>query len=262
MLKNIYTPLAGALAQQQNLDVIANNLANVNTVGYKGDSVTFTLQDAEPFKSYNEPLPPANFKHDISSMYPLHGNDMSYVGAAGMTKDFTQGPAINTGNKLDLMIEGEGMFAVNSDEGTRYMRSGDLTLNRDGALVSKNGDPVLGEKGTIYIRGNDFEINRNGEVIQDGNLIDRIPVYEFKDASTLERAGNNYFTYSGAPEDVSVSKKSLISQGFLEGSNVNAVKSLSSMILAHRSYEAYQKAVKNFDSMMEKSSNVIGEVRA
>ena len=70
MLKNIYTPLAGALAQQQNLDVIANNLANVNTVGYKGDSVTFTLQDAEPFKSYNDPLPPANFKHDISSMYP------------------------------------------------------------------------------------------------------------------------------------------------------------------------------------------------
>ena len=56
MLKNIYTPLAGALAQQQNLDVIANNLANVNTVGYKGDAVTFTLQDAEPFKSYNEPL--------------------------------------------------------------------------------------------------------------------------------------------------------------------------------------------------------------
>ena len=77
---------------------------------------------------------------------------MSYVGAAAMSKDFTQGPAINTGNKLDLMIEGEGMFAVNTDEGTRYMRSGDMTLNRDGALVSKMVIQFK-EKKVLFISG-------------------------------------------------------------------------------------------------------------
>ncbi len=262
MLKNIYTPLAGAISQERALETLANNLANANTVGYKQDNVTFSLLEPEPFDKYPTPLPPANFKVDLDKIGPLHGNDMSYVGIAGMERDFTQGPAVNTHNKMDLMIEGNGLFKVQTKDGERYMRAGDLTLSPQGALVSKFGDPILGEKGNIFVRSENFQINRNGEVYQDGQLVDRIQLFEFKDPKNLQRVGQNYYEYGGPPEEVAVSEKSTILQGFLEGSNVNAIKNLTSLIVAHRSYEAYQKAVSNYDKIMEKSSNTLGEIRA
>lgn len=261
MLKNIYTPLAGAIAQERALETLSNNLANLNTVGFKGDNVTFTLQNPEPYKNYPSPIPPANYKVDLQKIGPLKGNELSYVGIAGIEPDYTQGPAITTHNKLDFMIEGKGFFQVQNREGIRYQRAGDLTLSQDGALSTKLGDPILGEKGAIYIRSNNFHVNKNGEVYQDGQYIDRIQVFDFKNTKALERVGGNYYLYSGPEEDVIRDGKAQIAQGFLEGSNVNAVKNLTALIVSHRSYEAYQKAVSNYDQMMDKSSNSIGEVR-
>ena len=262
MLKNIYTPLAGAIAQERALETISNNLANVNTVGFKGDNVTFTLQEPEPYKNYPSPIPPANYKVDLQKVGPLKGNEMSYVGIAGMETDFSQGPAINTHNKLDLMIEGEGLLAVQTKEGLRYQRSGALTLSEEGALVSKQGDPILGEKGLIYLRSSQFHVNQKGEIYQDGEYVDRLQVFGFANKKALERVGNNYYFYGGAPEEVAINDQARVKQGFLEGSNVNPIKSLTAMIVSHRSYEAYQKAVANYDQVMDKTSNSIGEVRA
>jgi flagellar basal-body rod protein FlgF len=262
MLKNIYTPLAGAISQERALEAIANNLANVNTVGFKGDSVTFSLQEPEPFKNYPDLIPPANYKEDISNVFPLRGNDMSYVGIAALERDFSQGPAVNTENRYDLMLEGEGFFSVQTDKGLRYMRAGDLTVSPEGALVSKQGDPILGEKGAIFVRGTEFTVNTQGEVFQDGQLIDKLKIVSFRNPKELERVGQNYYHFGGPPEDLRSPTKMAVRQGFLEASNVNAVKNLTAMIIAHRSYEAYQKAVSNYDQMMEKSSNSIGDVRA
>ncbi len=262
MLKNIYTPLAGAISQERALEAIANNLANINTVGFKGDSVTFSLQEPEPYKNYPDLIPPANYKEDMESVFPLRGNDMSYVGIAAMERDFSQGSAINTKNPTDLMLEGEGFFKVQSPEGVRYLRGGDLTLSQDGTLVTKQGDPVQGEKGSISLRGSEFTINNRGEIFQDGQYLDKIQIVAFKDNHDLERVGKNYYYYGGREEDAFVPVKTTVQQGFLEASNVNSIKNLTSMIVAHRSYEAYQKAVANYDKMMEKSSNSIGDVRA
>lgn len=262
MLKNIYTPVAGAIAHERAMETLANNLANINTVGFKGDSVTFTLLEPEPFKSYPSPLPPANFKVDLNKIGPLKGNEISYVGIAGMEPDFTQGPAVITHNKLDFMIEGKGFFQVHTNEGPRFTRAGDLTLSRDGALVSKSGDPVMGEKGAIYLRSSQFEVNEKGEIYQDGQMLDRLALFDFEDPKSLERVGQNYYLYSGPTEDIQLNKSAKVLQGFLEGSNVNSIKNLTALIMAHRSYEAYQKAVSNYDQMMDKSSNSIGDVRA
>ncbi|MFW7377897.1 MAG: flagellar hook-basal body protein [Oligoflexus sp.] len=262
MLKNIYTPVAGALSHERAMEALANNLANINTVGFKGDNVTFTLLEPEPYKNYPTPIPPANFKVDLNKIGPLKGNEMSYVGIAGMERDFTQGPAVITHNKLDFMIEGQGFFQVQTNEGPRFTRAGDLTLSRDGALITKSGDPVLGEKGVIYLRSSQFEVNEKGEILQDGQLLDRLKLFEFEEPKSLERVGQNYYLYSGPEEDIQLSQTARVRQGFLEGSNVNSIKNLTSLIMAHRSYEAYQKAVSNFDQMMEKSSNSIGDVRA
>ena len=262
MLKSIYTPASGALAQERVLEVIANNLANVNTVGFKGDGVSFSLLEAEPERAYNNPIPPANYKIQFQDLQYLHGNEIGYAGVSDVYRDVSQGPAIETQNPTDLMIEGEGHFSVQTPDGVRYMRAGALSVSPEGVLMSQVGHPVLGEKGNIVVRAGDFEVNHLGEVYQDGQYIDRLLVYQFQDQNKLERAGSNYFFFNGDPAEAKVIGQPAIRQGALEGSNVNPIKNLTAMIMAHRCYEAYQKAISNFDTMMEKSSNVIGDVRA
>lgn len=262
MEKAIYTPLAGAIAQERVLEMIANNMANVNTVAFKGDRATFTLQTPEPEKRYDSPLPPANFKVQMENLLYLRGNDIFNVGVADMSRDNSQGPAVQTHNPTDLMVEGEGLFKVQTPDGERFTRAGNLTLSRDGVLSTQDGFPIMGEKGDIVVHGPGFQVNDTGEVWQDGHMVDRIQLFRFDDDKALERAGTNLFQYGGKPEGVKRIAMPQVRQGFIEGSNVNAIKNLTDMIVAHRSYEAYQKAVQNYDKMMEKSSNSVGDVRA
>lgn len=261
MMHNIFTPLSGALAQERVLEIVANNLANVSTTGFKEEKVSFKLIEAEPNDKYKEPLPPANFTTNLEDLYPLHGNDIAYVGISDVTKDFTQGPVVQTHNPLDLMIEGDGFLSAQTPEGVRYTRSGALTLDGKGTLVDEFGAAILGKKGPIILDSSELEINRLGEVYQDGEFVDRLQVTQAKDNQQMERIGFNRYEYKGPPADLTEVKNPAIQQGFLEGSNVNAIKNLTNMIVAHRSYEAYQKAIQNYDKMMEKSSNTLGEVR-
>jgi flagellar basal-body rod protein FlgF len=263
MLKAIYSPMSGALAQERVLEVIANNLANVNTVGFKGDNVTFKLLTPEPEKNYKSPLPPANYKVDLSDVMPLKGNEIAYVGVAGVTRDEAQGPMLQTGNDTDVMIEGEGLLSVNTPDGIRYTRSGQMSVGPNGILMTGAGHPVMGEKGAISLRSGRVEINHRGEVYQNEQFIDRLLVYKFDAGQeSLERVGFNLWNYTGTDEGRELVENPSMKQGCLEGSNVNAIKNLTSMIVAHRSYEAYQKAVSNYDKMMDISNNQIGAVRA
>ncbi len=262
MLKSIYTPVSGALAQERVLEVLANNLANMNTAGFKGDKVSFEVVKPEPYKNYDSPIPPANYKMDIHDMMPLVGNELVYVGISDVTRDATQGPAIHTSNNTDMMIEGPGYFSVNTREGLRLTRNGGMTVSPEGVLSTKMGDPILGAKGPVYLKQGPFEVNAIGEIFQEGQMVDRLLIQDVSNPQSLERVGLNYFFHNGAPEDLLALDTPQISQGYLEGSNVNAIQNLTAMILSHRSYEAYQKAVSNFDQMMEKSSNTLGEVRA
>ena len=261
MLKNIYTPLSGAVASERALEIIANNLANVSTTGFKGEKVSFKLLDPEPYKHYKDPLPPANYKVPFEELMPFRGNEMAYVGVSGVSRDLTQGSPIATKNPFDVMLEGKGFFVVHTKEGIRYTRNGSFSLSQDGALVDKNGFPVLGKKGNIFLHGHNIDINHLGEVYQDGELVDSLMIKEFKNPASLEKVGMNHFHYDGLEEDITNVDLPSVKQGFLESSNVNAIKNLTDMILAHRSYEAYQQAIKNYDSMMEKSNNTLGEVQ-
>jgi flagellar basal-body rod protein FlgF len=262
MLKGIYTPLSGAIAQERVLEVIANNLANMNTNAFKGENVTFTLLEPEPEKNYKNPLPPANYKVAFEDFMPLRGNEIHYVGVAGINRDQSQGPVVKTGNPTDLMIEGKGYLSINTPEGIRYTRDGALQLSSDGVLTTAAGHPVMGEKGNVVLRSGQFEVNGRGEIYQNGELVDKLQLFQFQKDEALERVGGNYFYFGGEQSARTKSESPSIRQGQLEGSNVNAIKNLTAMILAHRSYESYQKAVSNYDTMMEKSSNSIGDVRA
>lgn len=262
MLKSIYTPLSGALAQDRVLEIIANNMANTNTVGFKGDRITFTVLEPEPEKRYSDPLPPANYKVGFEELQNLKGNEILYVGIADLQRDTTQGPSIETKNPLDFMIDGAGMFEVQTPDGPRFTRSGSFSMSRDGMLVSKDGYPVVGQKGTIPLRNGQFEIRGLGEIWQNGKFVDKLACWTFKKDESLERVGNNFFFFGGAPEEKIAVESPSIQQGWLEGSNINAIKNLTDLIIAHRSYESYQKAVSQFDQIMQKSSNNLGAVRA
>lgn len=261
MLKSIYTPLSGAIAQERVLEVVANNLANANTTAFKGDKVTFSLLPPEPYKNYASPLPPANYKRDMSELFPLKGNEIDYAVLSTVERDTTRGPAKQTGNPLDLMLESDGYFAVMTPDGVRYTRDGALTLSSEGQLVTQSGHPVMGAKGDIFVRAEGLDINRQGEIYLDGELVDRVLVYRFADEAALERVGGNQFFFGGPFEDRALVAQPEIASGFLEGSNVNPIQNLTAMILAHRSYEAYQKAVSSYDAMMDRTSNSIGELR-
>lgn len=261
MLKNIYTPLAGAIAQERVLDIIANNLANANTVGFKEEAVSFKLIEPEPERTYVEPLPPANFKIDLSKWLPFRGNEMSYVGVSGVYRDYHQGSPLETKNPLDLMIEGDGFLAVNTKEGVRYSRNGSLAIAKGGVLSDQNGMPVLGAKGIVSLNGSQIQINTKGEIYQDGEFVDQLQIIDFDNKEQLEKVGLNLYHYTG-PTNGAKGASPTIRQGFLESSNVNTIKNLTSMIIAHRSYEAYQQAIKNYDNMMDKSNNRIGELQA
>jgi flagellar basal-body rod protein FlgG len=262
MVKSIYTPVSGAIAQERVLEILANNLANLNTNGFKGDRVSFEVLEPEPFKHYNSPLPPANYKVDLEKLFPLVGNEVQYVGIADISRDAAQGPAISTNNQTDLMIEGAGYLLMNTANGTRLTRDGALSVSPEGYLVTKGGDPIQGSRGAIHLQFGDFQINHRGEVYQDGQLIDQLTVVRPSNEADLERVGFNQFMFRGAEADLQKLEHPQVKQGFLEGSNVNAIQNMTAMIMAHRSYEAYQKAVSNFDQIMEKSSNTIGDVRA
>ena len=262
MMKNIYAPLSGAIAQERVMEIIANNLANVNTVGFKGDRVTFSLLESDPAHNYASPLPPANFKMDVEDMLPLRGNEMAYVGINGVKRDETQGPSQQTQSPLDVMLEGEGLFQVMTPEGMRYTRNGQFKLNPSGVLSTQSGHPVLGEKGDILLRSGEFDINQNGEIWQDDQMVDRILVYKFDQPESLERSGHNYYFYGGAEEGANRIELPSMRQGFLEGSNVNPIQNIANMIVSHRSFEAYQKAVQTYDRVMDRSANSIGQIRA
>lgn len=260
MLKNIFAPLSGGIVQERVLEILANNVANMNTTGFKEEQVTFSALEANPWKSYPSPMPPAQFKLDMRDLYPLHGNEMAYVTLSSVETSHIQGGLKRTGNNTDVGIQGNGFFAINTPFGERYTRDGSFALTPEGTLVTKNGAAVMGERGPITgLNEGQLRILQDGEVYNGDKFIDKIKVVAFNDNKLLQRLGDNLFVHDGPPENIE-QHKGEVSQGFLENSNVNPMKNMTNMIIAHRTYEALQKAVKSYDNTMQLSAQKVGEV--
>ncbi len=260
MLRNVYAPLSAGVGQERLLEILANNMANTNTNGYKEDQVSFRGLEADPWPNYSNPNPPAPFKMDMKEVYPLRGNDMGYVSVADVKTDFAPGSLRRTDNNLDFAIQGEGFFAIMTPFGERYTRDGSFTLNRDGVLTTKNGAPVQGEKGAIAgLQEGNMRVLSSGEVYAGEKYIDKIKSVDFKDKKVLQRLGGNLYIHDGAPSNI-IASSGEITQGHVELSNVNPMKNMSAMIIAHRTYEALQKTIKTHDENLGLSSSKVGEV--
>ncbi len=254
MNESIYMSATGALAYEKRLQLLSNNLANVNSVGFKKDRGRFRAFDMDALTSAN--TRPVNWQQSQAPEYWMQYSTYT---------DFSSGKIKKTGNPFDLALSGAGFFGVQTPDGIQYTRRGDFTVNEDEVLVTQDGWPVLGQGGEIKLKiakpaGDirEFSVSEDGYVTVDGSQVDRLRIIDFSQSHALEKAGHNYYRAlkPNALQDLDEGLK--VSQGFLEMSNVDTVRMMTEMIEVLRGYESYQKMMRSIDDMNARLINDVG----
>ncbi len=247
MNQALYAAVSGASNSQMRLDVLTNNLSNVNTVGFKEDKLYFHIPDR---------------KEDSRMSQKAAGFTMSPPSEPYETRtDFSPSPLRPTNNVLDMALEGEGFFCVQTPEGKQYTRRGDFSLTESGKLITKAGYPVLGKNGEIVLTGKkNITVNETGEISVDGNPVDTLQVVGIGKPEMLQKVSGTLFRSPGGQVDEKEVKNLKIKQGFLETSGVNGVKTMTEMIDVLRGYESYQKIIHFLSDVSKKSINDVGRL--
>lgn len=254
MIRGWYTGASGMNAQQNRLDAISNNLANVDTAGYKKD-VTVS-------KSFPELLIRRTNLDGVYHTTVGSADAAPVIGKLGLGvetnenfTDFSQGSFKITNTKTDVALSGKGFFVVQTPNGQRYTRNGDFLIGKEGVLETKDGYPVLGENGFIYLEDDKFTVNEDGvlRTENDGTEIDRFMLVRFDNERYLKKMGGSFYSandISGEPIIAEGFERPKFLQGYSETSNVNVVNEMVQMIEVNRAYEANQKTITSEDSMM------------
>lgn len=256
MVKGLFTAYTGMINEQHRMDVLTNNLANASTVGYKKEGATSQAFDEVLALKIKDTTDPAKVK-------PLGGISLGVKIGENYT-NFSQGSLRETGNTYDIALSGNGFFSVEfrnkgGQTSTKYTRDGNFTLNRDGYLVTKDGDFVLGTNGRIKLDPLQVAfIDKNGGIYQGNQLVATLDITDFEDYNYLEHYGENYYQpVNGAKEKAG--EYQTIS-GYLEMSNIQVVSEMVEMISVSRAYETNQKIVQAYDSTLEIAANQLGKV--
>jgi len=242
MIKGLQTSSSGLVPMMTRLDVIANNLANANTTGFKRDSVFVKLvEDA--------------------GIAQAQGKGESAEAQVQRVTDFSDGVLTPTNNPLDVAIQGRGFLVVNTPEGLRYTRNGNCELAADGTLVTPQGDAVMGTSGNIRfpdlqgLSQGKVVVTESGEVLVDNKLVDRLRVVDFPDVTKLQKESNSLFAAPIEMSPVEMRDDSVrIRQGFLEGSNVEGLEEMMAMIELTRNFESNQRVIQAQDSTLDKTN--------
>ncbi|MFH2065761.1 MAG: flagellar hook-basal body protein [Pseudomonadota bacterium] len=224
MILQMTRAVQGGLRQERKLDIIANHLANSDTNGFKGDILAFD----DVFK-------------------------------ANLVTDHSPGSLNVTGNTLDLALGDKGFFKIQTPQGIQYTRDGNFTVDRNGTLVTQNGDAVLGNNAPLAIQGTEIHINQAGEVFVDGEAVGNLDIVTFEDLTRLKKTEQSLFRYEGdAGADEQIPQNVNVRQGALEKSNISTAVEMVEMIQTHRMYEAYQKMIMTFDEIDSKAILELG----
>jgi flagellar basal-body rod protein FlgG len=235
------------VAESLRTDAIANNMANVDTVGYKRD-VTITKDFGSMLI---EQVDGAANQSDIGSM-----GCGSVVDEVATIHD--PGQILPTGNPLDLAISGNGYFTVQTANGLRYTRNGSFYRSAQGQLVTAEGDRVMGTNGPVSLTGKKIVIGRNGSVQVDGVQTNQLRLVEFaNDRTALSKEGNSLYVSTGAQQPTQATGS--LEQGSTERSNVNVITEMVNLIAGYRAYEINGKMVQTHDSMLDKAVNQVGK---
>jgi len=235
MDRSIFVALSGLSAGIERLNVGSNNLANINTTGFKKFRPLFTMAS------------------------PGLGATRAFVNPKAPALDYTGGAMIESKRSLDLAIEGKGFFVVKTPRGIRYTRQGDLKIDREGRLSTKTGYPLLGKDGVITLSRSDVEIDSEGSITERGAVVGKIRVVRFKNSDKMVYEGGVYRSNGAEPIEVKGDEAQVL-QGFTEGSNVNPVLEMVGMMENLRAYQTQVKMIQTIDEMTRKAIEEVGKV--
>jgi flagellar basal-body rod protein FlgF len=237
MDSGFYAACAALMARSQALDVVANNLANTSTPGYRAEH--------NIFRSFL-----ASASGRLASNLNVAINDFGIL--SGNRLDFAQGNLEHTGNDLDFAVQGPGFFTIQTTKGQFYTRNGNFQVSPQGQLITSEGDPVIGDSGIIRILGGPVNVSPDGTISVNGALAGQMKLVEFPPGTQLESVGKSYYT---APRNSAVAATdSSVAQGMLESSNVNPISSTVELISVQRYAEMMQRALKMFDSELNRTA--------
>ena len=255
MEMSMYSALFGALSTETRLNISANNLANINTTGYKRDRVSF--EDTFSRYAHDYHVDP---RGDLREKELLPRADLIAKPRLAMQQiDFSQGALTATGNPMDLAIQGPGFFKVAAPGGSYYTRNGAFHRSSEGMLVNDQDMPVLGGGGPIQLPNGRISLDGTGALYVDGAQVGQVDVVTVQNPEALQKYGANlYMPQTGATiqEGVAEAGRTEVAQGFLEKPNVEVVEEMVSMIETQRTFEAYQKVMSSSNELDTKAIRV------
>ena len=249
MYKGFYNLASGVLTHQRNLDVIANNMVNVSTPGFKQDRYTATTFDEVMYSRVG----------NKDSIGPEIGTQSYIRATSDIETDFTQGTLEPTGLALDFAISGEGFFEVEDEDGNLfYTRNGNFSLDDEGYLCLPGFGRVHGANGAaIRLRTDQITVDSQGIIsYAEGGTLGRLGVFTFEDNAALERNDMGFFTGDNAR----LSGESKIINGYVERSNTDVVKQMTDMVAYQRSLQSATQVMKMYDSLMNQATTEIGRM--
>ncbi|MDA3833866.1 MAG: flagellar basal-body rod protein FlgF [Spirochaetales bacterium] len=226
-----------AIRQISRLDCVTHNIANVNTPGFKAERFHFLKPSSEA---------------EVNEGRPAQGPATSV--------NYSRGIIQKTGNVLDLAIDGKGFFAIQTKAGVVYTKDGRFTLNKNGELVTLAGDYVLGRGGNITIKGNDIQISKEGGISVDGDEIDALRIESFREPSALIKINTGLYRNPDNLAGAKTEENVYVQSGYLELSNVQAIREMVEMINIQRTFESYQKAIQTISEQDRSSTTRVGRL--
>ena len=257
MSDGIYSALSGAIAQERNLSVVANNVANANTTGFKGDRTVF-----------NEVLT------GVQNPAPLRPS-LRYASVADVQIDHQVGHLRLTGRQLDLALQGDGFFVVETPKGERFTRSGSFVVDQNGVLRTLAGHRVMMENGPVTQRGREIKLPEDAREVQvspDGTIrtfaaqnvvnqeeIGKLKLVRFANPrDELIKDGLTWFNTQNNAVPAPADATTTVEQGWLEDANINAVSGMNEMIIVTRSFEALVKVIETFRDLDNRTARDVG----
>ncbi len=238
MNSGYYAACTGLMARTEALETIANNLANVSTVGFRANHNVFSSLLAT---TGNSPL----------SVLNQDANDYGVL--SGTQLDTSQGALVKTGNTLDLAMEGPGYFVVKTDAGPVYTRGGNFRISPQAQLVTAAGDPVMGDNNLpITLIGAPTSISPDGTISTNGAISGRLKMVEFAPSADIQSAGGSY--YKAPPASAVAATRSQVRQGMLENSNVNPMTTAVELITAQRDVETMRHVLTMINTELDKTA--------
>jgi len=236
--------LSQQTALRRQMDVIANNLANMSTAGFKSEMPVFE-----------------DFVMPLASAEGFAGEaaDIHYVHDRSLFRDYADGPLEQTGNVLDMSISGEGWFVLEGPDGELFTRNGHFSINDEGLVVTSEGLPVLTAEGPITIKPGDTEItvSKDGTITTSLGAKGKLQVVEFEDERALKKLAAG--AYSAEDLDFEPAADYRINQGALEGSNVNSIKEITSMIAVTRAYTSAAQVLDTTNTLRRSAIEKLGQ---